>query len=96
MTLRESDSRIVPLPPEDQSGGEKASSIGAGKAAGISRDPDQALSVLSDGIYGDNQVEPQSCFCDGSSGTHAVELASRTPPRGAAQVDVASPSASVG
>jgi hypothetical protein len=49
MTLRESDSRIVPLPPEVQSGGDKPSNIGAGKAAGISRDPDQAPPVLSDG-----------------------------------------------
>ena len=49
MTLRESDSRIVPLPPEDQSVGDKPGNTGAGKAAGISRDPDRAPTVLSDG-----------------------------------------------
>ncbi|TWT75732.1 Group II intron-encoded protein LtrA [Planctomycetes bacterium CA13] len=49
MTFRESDDRIVPLQPEDQSGSDKPSNIGVGKAVGISRDPDQALPVLRDG-----------------------------------------------
>jgi hypothetical protein len=49
MTFRESDDRIVPLHPEDQSGGDKPSNIGVGKAVGILRDPDRAPTVLSDG-----------------------------------------------
>ncbi len=49
MTFRESDDRIVPLHPEDQSGGDKPSNIGVGKAVGILRVLDQAPSVLSDG-----------------------------------------------
>ena len=49
MTLRDSDDRIVPQPPEDQSGGDKPSNIGVGKAVGILRDPDRAPPVLRDG-----------------------------------------------
>jgi len=55
MTFRESDRSIVPLSPtgllkKGQSGNEKPSNIGAGKAEGIFlRDPDQAPPVLSDG-----------------------------------------------
>ena len=49
MTLRDSDDRIVPLHPECQSGGDKPSNIGVGKAVGITRDPDRAPTVLSDG-----------------------------------------------
>ena len=48
-TLRGSDSRIVPQPAEGQSEGEKPGNAGVGKAAGISRDPDRAPPVLSDG-----------------------------------------------
>ena len=47
MTLRESDDRIVPQPPEVQSGSEKPGNAGAGKAVGISRgsgDPPLTLS----------------------------------------------------
>jgi len=49
MTLRESDDRIVLTRPADQAGREKPSNIGEGKAVGISRDPDRASTVLSDG-----------------------------------------------
>ncbi len=49
MTLRDSDDRIVPLHPECQSGSDKPSNIGVGKAVGITRDPDRAPTVLSDG-----------------------------------------------
>ena len=49
MTFRESDGRIVPQQPEDDSGGEKPGNIVAGKAARISRDPDRAPPVLRDG-----------------------------------------------
>jgi RNA-directed DNA polymerase len=49
MTLRDSDDRIVPLRPEDQSGSDKPGNTGVGKAVGISRDPDRAPPVLRDG-----------------------------------------------
>jgi group II intron reverse transcriptase/maturase len=49
MTLRESDDPVVPQQPERQSGSEMPSNIGAGKRVGISRDPDRAPAVLSDG-----------------------------------------------
>jgi hypothetical protein len=49
MTLRGSDDRIVPMPSACQAEGDKPSNIGVGKAVGISRDPDLAPSVLSDG-----------------------------------------------
>ena len=49
MTFRESDGRIVPLKPGDQSDGMKPSNIGGGKAARPLRDPDRASTVLRDG-----------------------------------------------
>jgi RNA-directed DNA polymerase len=49
MTLRESDDRVVPMPLEIQSGSGKPGNSGGGKAEGISRDPDLAPPVLSDG-----------------------------------------------
>jgi hypothetical protein len=49
MMLRELDDRIVPKQSAVQAEGDKPSNIGAGKAVGISRDPDLAPSVLSDG-----------------------------------------------
>jgi RNA-directed DNA polymerase len=49
MMFRESDDPVVPQQPADQAGGEKPSNIGAGKRVGISRDPDRASTVLSDG-----------------------------------------------
>jgi RNA-directed DNA polymerase len=49
MTLRDSDDPVVPQQPEYQSGGDKPSNVGAGKRVGISRDPDRAPTVLSDG-----------------------------------------------
>jgi hypothetical protein len=49
MTLRDSDDRIVPKLPEVQSGSDKPGNTGAGKAVRISRDPDRASTVLSDG-----------------------------------------------
>ena len=49
MTFRESDGRIVPQQPEDDSGGEKPSNTGVGKAARISRGSDRASPVLRDG-----------------------------------------------
>ena len=50
MTIRESDGRIVPMPAEVQSVGEKPSNVGAGKAVRPLRDPDRAPSVLRDGL----------------------------------------------
>jgi len=49
MTLRESDDRIVPMKLEDQSSRRKSGNTDEGKAVKISRDPDQASTVLSDG-----------------------------------------------
>ncbi len=49
MTFRESDDRIVPQRPAGQAGREKPGNAGVGKAVGISRDPDRASTVLSDG-----------------------------------------------
>ena len=49
MTLRESDDRIVPMKLKDQLSRWKSSNIDVGKAVRISRDSDQAPSVLSDG-----------------------------------------------
>lgn len=49
MTFRESDDRIVPQRPADQAVREKPGNTGAGKAVGISRDPDRASTVLRDG-----------------------------------------------
>ena len=49
MTFRESDDRIVPLHSEVQSESDKPGNAGVGKAVGISRDPDLAPPVLSDG-----------------------------------------------
>ena len=49
MTLRESDDRVVPMHSEGQSENDKPGNTGEGKAVGISRDPDLAPPVLSDG-----------------------------------------------
>jgi len=49
MTHRESDDRIVPLRPEDQSGQSKSGNTDAGKAIKNLRDPDRSLPVLGDG-----------------------------------------------
>ena len=49
MTIRESDGRIVPLPVEVESVGEKPGNAGAGKAARPLRGRDRAPSVLRDG-----------------------------------------------
>ena len=49
MTLRDSDDRIVPKRPEVQLGSDKPGNAGAGKAVKITRDPDRAPTVLSDG-----------------------------------------------
>ena len=48
-TARESDGRIVPMKPEDQSGGQKPGNAGVGKAARPSRDPDRTPTARSDG-----------------------------------------------
>jgi len=49
MTLRESDGRIVPWKRENQSRGSKPGNAGGGKAAKLTRSPDWALTVHSDG-----------------------------------------------
>jgi len=49
MTFRDSDDRIVPQRPENQSGGEKPGNAGAGKAVGISRDSSDPSPALSGG-----------------------------------------------
>jgi len=49
MALRESDDRILPKRSADQTEGDKPSSIGVGKAVGITRGPDWAPFALSSG-----------------------------------------------
>ncbi len=48
-TLRESDGGIVPLSLADQAGESMPGNAGAGKAARLTRGPDRAPTVLSDG-----------------------------------------------
>ena len=87
MTFRESDRSIVPLSPENQSGGEKPSNIGAGKAKGILRDPDQAPPVLSDGTTVITRLARSMIRTRRISETISVPSAECTPPLSDCAVD---------
>lgn len=57
MTFRESDDRIVPLKPDDQSGGLKPSNIGAGKAVRPTRAQDTESPARSGGTPVQDRLE---------------------------------------
>jgi len=88
MTLRESDDRIVPMKLKDQLSRWKSSNIDVGKAVRISRDSDQAPSVLSDGTAVITRLGCSHTFAMGVLERMPSFFAACTPPRGAGTADL--------